>query len=208
MVVPIADFFQPAEVPGNFPLLRHVHARKAAGDEPFFELYQPREGFGLRKAKIVIHFLRDGREVDYKDDYWDDGLNAGLVQLGVRAENPDGEKDRFTLGLRAALRAPENRYGDGYFNSMIVQYALGTDFHTHDEVAAVLKLVKNTPPEKGQTYDDCWKMIDAAVKGRAAELIQALGYEMNEAWDILAGAMARYVDERFSVTNRRLLGLI
>jgi hypothetical protein len=50
-------------------------------------------------------------------------------------------------------------------------------------------------------------MIDAAVKGRAAEL-RHLGYEMQAAWDILAGAMARYVDERFSVTDRRLLGLM
>src|SRR5258708_17698748 len=107
--MPIADFFQPVSVPGNFPLLRHVLSRKEAGDTPVFELQRPREMFGFRKAKIVVHFIRDGSKVDYKDDEWDDGLNAGLIQLEVKAENIEGEKDRFALGLRKALRAQIGR---------------------------------------------------------------------------------------------------
>ena len=201
-------FFRPAEVPGNLPLLRLVAARKQAGDNPIFGLNRPPEAFGFRKAKIVVHFYRDGREVDSKDDDWDDGLNSGLVQLGVRADDLDGEKDRFALGLRAALRAPEKRYGDGYFNAVLVQYVTRTDFHTNGDITAALQHVRTASPDGGHTFDDCWKMIDAAVKGRAAELIQNLAYERNAAWEILAGAMARYVDERFSITNRRLLGLM
>ena len=51
-------------------------------------------------------------------------------------------------------------------------------------------------------------MIEAAIRGRAVELSEKLHYEVPEAWDILAELLARYLDERFSVTNRRLLGLI
>ncbi len=72
----------------------------------------------------------------------------------------------------------------------------------------VLKHVHQDKPDESDTFQDCLKMVDAAVKGRAVELIHNLGYDMPTAWDILAGAMARYIDGRFSVTNRRLLGLV
>jgi hypothetical protein len=206
--MPIEDFFQPAEVPNNFPLLRVVAARKEAGYVPLFELFRPREALGFRKARIVVHFQKNGQEAEEKDDDWDDNLNAGLIQLGVRSRTPDEEKDRFALGLRAALKTPEKRYGDGYFSAVLVRYVLQTDFRNHREVAPVLEHVNQTPPNESRSYEDCFKMIDAAVKGRAVELTHNLQYDMPLAWDILAGAMARYLDERFSVRNRRLLNLL
>ena len=51
-------------------------------------------------------------------------------------------------------------------------------------------------------------MIDNAIRGRAKELTKYLGYEIPEAEDILASAVAQYLDDRFSVTNRRILGLL
>src|SRR5437870_2541453 len=127
IVMPIEDFFHEAEVPGNFPLLRFVAAKKEQGYVPVFELNRPRETLGFRKAKIVVQFYKNGQEGDYKDDDWDDNLNAGLVQLGVKSKNPDEEKDRFALGLRAALKMPEKRYGDGYFNAMLNDFIRQTD---------------------------------------------------------------------------------
>ena len=204
----IDDFLKPVEVPGNYPLLRFVAARKNEGLVPVFELFRAKEALGFRKAKIVIHFLKDGREADYRDDDWDDNLNSGLVQLGVRSQTPEEEKDRFALGLRAALRTPEKRYGDGYFSAVLVQYVLRTDFRGQGEMAEVLEHVHQEKPDDSNTFRDCLRMVDAAVKGRAVELFQNLGYDKPTTWDILAGAMARYVDGRFSVTNRRVLGLL
>jgi hypothetical protein len=51
-------------------------------------------------------------------------------------------------------------------------------------------------------------MIDLATRGRAHEWVRDLHYDRTPAEEILAGALARYVDERFSVTNPRLLGLL
>ena len=51
-------------------------------------------------------------------------------------------------------------------------------------------------------------MIADAISGRAHELKEKLGYPEEEAKPILVQALARYLDERFSVSNRRRLGLL
>lgn len=55
---------------------------------------------------------------------------------------------------------------------------------------------------------ECRDMIDGAIAGRAKELTKCLEYEIAEAEEILAAALAQYLDDRFSVTNRRVLGLL
>ena len=49
-------------------------------------------------------------------------------------------------------------------------------------------------------------MIENTLKEVARDLATDLGYERSEAKSILASAVAYYLDERFSVTNRRMLG--
>ena len=46
-----------------------------------------------------------------------------------------------------------------------------------------------------------------AIGGRAKELTELLGYPTEQAKPILVSALARYLDERFSVSSRRELGL-
>ena len=50
-------------------------------------------------------------------------------------------------------------------------------------------------------------MTEDAIRGRGVELTKYLGYDDEQAIQILSGALARYLDERFSVSRRRLLGL-
>ena len=140
--MPIDDFFRPETVPSKHPLLRSVQTRQRAGEYAVFELSRPREALGFRKAKIVIHFLRDGEVVDCKEDDWDDDLNTWLIELGVASATPAEEKDRFALGLRAALRKPEKRSGDGYFNAVLADYVNRTDFRDHEEIRPVLEHVR------------------------------------------------------------------
>jgi hypothetical protein len=163
---------------------------------------------GYAKAKIYLRLFRGDKEVDGKSDDWDDDLNDGLARLGIRSETVENEKDRFALALRASFRRPESRFGDGYFNSVLVEFVLGSDFHDHAEVAGVLRHISHVTPHQGQGYADCRDMIEYAIRKRGMELTKWLNYEVPQAADILAGALARYLDERFSVTNRRLLGLL
>ena len=55
--MPIEDFFRPTEVPGNFPLLRLVVARKEEGYVPVFELYRPREVLRAAPPGKLPHVL-------------------------------------------------------------------------------------------------------------------------------------------------------
>ena len=57
-------------------------------------------------------------------------------------------------------------------------------------------------------YAECRDMIDGAIRGRARELTKKLGYAIPVAEEILVSAIAQYIDDRFSVTNRRVLGLL
>ncbi len=71
-----------------------------------------------------------------------------------------------------------------------------------------LRKVQNTPNHEGKSYGRCREAIADAISGRAHELKDKLGYSENEAKPILVHAIARYLDERFSVTSRRRLGLL
>lgn len=51
-------------------------------------------------------------------------------------------------------------------------------------------------------------MTEEAIRGRGVELTKSLKHPAEEATEILAGALARYLDDRFSVSSRRVLGLL
>ena len=178
--------------------------------EARFELHRPRHGLAFRPAKISMHFYdQAGSELLCDSEDWDDDLNTALVRRGIRAITPENEEERFGLALRTAFRKPVYRFGEGYFNSVMVTHLLNSPFADYPAVAEVLGQVTVSPPEIGsRSYSDCSEMIDLAIGGRALELLRDLHYERDQAESILAGALARYIDERFSVTNRRLLGLL
>jgi hypothetical protein len=45
-----------------------------------------------------------------------------------------------------------------------------------------------------------------AIRGRAQELTRLLGYGQPDAEVILGSALAIYIDDRFSISDRRALG--
>jgi hypothetical protein len=173
------------------------------------ELCRPREGLTFRPAKIDMHFYdKAGQEIECDSEDWDDGLNTALLRQGIKAVTPENEKERFALVLRAAFKRPEYRYGEGYFNSVLTTLLREGPFADDPQVAGVLRHTTANPPEtRSQSFPDCADMIELAIRGRAHELVDELCYGRKQAEELLAGALARYLDERFSVTNRRSLGL-
>lgn len=61
-------------------------------------------------------------------------------------------------------------------------------------------------PAAGGSKGDCEELIDHEL-GVAAQALMGLYADRTVAEDILAGAITQYLDDRFHVTNRRLLGL-
>jgi hypothetical protein len=190
------------------PLVRYCKARKEAGDKIEVELYRPDAEGGLSRTELVIHLWEDGREEEPRQVEWDDGVNAGLVDLGIRAMDLQQEAQRFALTIRAALRKVERRYGDGYLNAVLVDLIDDSDLSKGGEIADVRKYIHTNPPERGQSYHACRELIANEIGGRAVELRDRLKYTPEEIRTVMTKALAIYLDERFSVSSRRRFGLL
>lgn len=207
------DIFRVPASDAIHPRLRHWKQRLAQpGVDAKLELYRPEAALGLVHTEIHLHFFENGKPLQLDSISWDDELNSGLVRLKVRAVDLHQEAERFAMGLRAALKQAERTYGDGYLNSVLVELVRESDLTRYQEVADVLQHVTSNRPyrqaEGARMYNECREMIADAIAARAQELTGPLGYSKDEAKQILVKALARYIDERFSVTNRRRMGLL
>ncbi|MEX1223871.1 MAG: hypothetical protein WEA31_04915 [Pirellulales bacterium] len=195
------------------PRLRDWKARLAEeGTSATVEIYKPHADLGQSQPEMNIQFTKGGVSASLETVSWDDDLNAGLIQLGVRALTGDQEAVRFSLGLRSALRKAEREFGDGYFNAVLFELLNNPDFRQHEEIADILEhAYANAPHRENKPldrYSICRGLIDIAISGRAHELTDSLGYKPEEAKQILVSALGRYLDERFSISSRRRMGLL
>jgi hypothetical protein len=191
------------------PLVRWCKQRKDAGDRIEVELYRPDDGAGLSGAELVLHRWEQGREQAPTQVEWDDGVNAGLLELGVRAVDLRQEGERFALALRAGLRKVERRYGDGYLNGVLVDLLDESDLCRNGEVAEVRKYVHaNRPDRSGRSYSACREAIASEIGARAVELRDKLNYNPDDLRAVMTKALAIYLDERFSVSSLRRFGLL
>jgi hypothetical protein len=206
------DIFAAGPDASSHPKLRFWKQRQAQPDVSDVRcevIRQPRDVLGYKPAKLYVHFYGPGgAELQCDETDWDDALNAGVVGLGVRAVSEGNEALRFSLALRAAFRPAERRYGDGYFNAVLVEWVRTSSFAQAEPVRELLANVHANPPYRGDggSYESCRDLVQTAVRGRAMELTGCLRYPREEAEGILAAALAQYLDERFSVSIGRAFG--
>jgi hypothetical protein len=208
------DFFRAPPDALLHPRLREWKQRFAKpGVKPELKLYTPATLLGISQTELTLQLTGNGEPHLVETVAWDDDLNAGLIDLGVRCACREDEVERFALGLRAAMRKALREFGDGYFNSVLVEFLAESDLKDHPEIADVLKDVSVNPPDRETSQGAagnklCREMIADAITGRAYELKQKLSYSEEDAKKILVGALAKYVDERFAVSRRRRLGVL
>ena len=229
-----------ADIPLH-PRLRNWRERLTQpGVEAELELHRPVTALGLAQTQMMLHFTEGGQPQPIEETAWDDDLNTGLIDLGVRSVNPEEEAKRFALGLRATLQKAAREYGDGYLNAMLVDLFTESDLVRYPEIAEVLEYSAALPFDRqarsSRSYNACREMVADAIAARMNEL-QArrrnlkdsirqdgrdslnsrgaesndrygLGYAHEDAKRILVKAIAQYLDERFSVSSRRRLGLL
>lgn len=205
------DIFGAGPDASSHPKLRFWKQEKARADvaDVRCEVRRPPDVLGYKPAKLYVHFYaRDSQELRCEETEWDDELNAGLVAMGVKAIDEDNEAQRFSLALRAALRTAERRYGDGFFNAVLVEWVRGSSFAEVDPIRGLLPHVHASQPYRGHggSYDECRELVQTAIRGRALELTENLKYSREDSQRILATALAQYLDERFSVSIGRALG--
>jgi hypothetical protein len=208
----IDDFFVATDESPH-PRLRDWKRRLATKSaSASVEVFRPNGEFGQGKPEMYVQFKESGRPTHLDTVPWDDDLNAGLIVLKVKSISPEQEAERFALGLRAAMRRIEREFGDGYFNAVLVELIKESHLDRYPEIAEVIRYAQANAPyrESGafDRYTVCRELIADAISGRAKELTRGLGYTQEEAKGILVSALARYLDERFSVSSRREIGML
>jgi len=188
------------------PLVRWVKSRLEAGDELHVELYRPKSALDSSTVELFICRKEGGEEQEPRSVEWDDELNSALVNLGVRAIDLNNEGERFALGLRAGLRKVERRSGDGYLNAVLLDLIDESNLGKGGEIAEVRKHVQANRPERTRAYFNCREEIASEIGARATELRDKLKYGEDDLKTIMSKAIARYLDDRFSVSARRALG--
>lgn len=172
------------------------------------EIRREREGLTILPASIFVYFVREDGELDHQEEApWEPELEAWLIdEEKARASSIANEKLRFSLLLKPAFRPILQRYGDGYFNTVLIAGLRSGPFNAHAEVADMLRSIHEYRPSEESRFE-CQQLIDHEITSAARRLLHLYDGDQETAEDILGGAIAQYLDDRFSVTNSRLLGL-
>jgi hypothetical protein len=173
------------------------------------EVRRDRDGLILLPARLFVSFLGKNAELIRLDEApWEVELEDWLVDHEkARAVNVENEKLRFSLLLKPAMRPILTRYGDGYFNAVLTVVLHEGPFSKHPEVVDVLHHIHEDQPAGG-SKEDCQALIEHVFTLFAKRLLALYDGSREIAVDILGGAIARYLDDRFSVTNSKILGLV
>ena len=184
----------------HHPVLSAIE--EASPEKVHVELHRPKDVLGFKPAKLYLHLPSSTAPSEYE---WDGDLDDALIVRGVKAINRENEIDRFSLALGRLFKKVEIRYGEGFFNAVLAVVVKETGLDNEKAVAEVFKDVYANKPydEYGHALDDCKDAITRVIEQRLKDLSTHLSYPQEEAQGILVGAMAAFLDERFSVTDGR-----
>lgn len=200
----INEYFLPDEDDFDHPRLRHWQRLKQEGARLSVEVRRDQQGIDAGHPVLYVTIAR-GNQEDLEHEAWAYELHRGLVRLGVRAVSDENESLRFGIAFATAFEAAEDRVGDGFFNSVLIDVLKAGPLA--ERLAEQIKHVYALPPNRdSRSYPDCRDLIVGAIRGRARELTRDLSYPEPRANNILGGALATYLDDRFSITERRRLG--
>lgn len=194
------------------PLFRHWKRIRDRGDLLRLEVYRPREGLSFAPTRLYVYAAAaDGSPKTEPVEYgWDPVANAALIRLQGRCSDPSQEAMRFALMARHVFEPIEVRVGESYFNAVLLELLRSEQYSSSlPELAKMLgEVSREYSPQKGEAYDATVEEIQNAIAELSADLVKEdrLGYSPTEADPILDDALAQYVDERFNITNRKMMG--
>jgi hypothetical protein len=191
----------------DHPKLRLWIARLDAGETATVEVRRPWDGIMRQRPELIVKFYSPSGELLASDSApWEPGLNTALIARGGRAPTLFDEAERLAVGLGTLFEPLARRYGDDYFNSVLIELMRDMGMTSRAEVEVVMSEITSYPPHRSPHRDECRDDIKSTFSKVAKEQAGMLGYSRGEALDILVAALAEYLDDRFSVTSRRTLG--
>lgn len=200
------ELFNPNAQRRTHPRLQELEHLIAASERTQCEIERRREGFIYRPAMIYLYTKRGDEPTHVEPFDWDEALNSALIERGVQAVTQENEELRLSIMLRSDLQGVEVRYGEGYFNAVLLEFAQQT-FGALPEIASIIKKVGPGRPYHGKAYRNAADILESAFTKAAQTLTNQLKYDPTSGKRILVQSLKLYLDERFSVSPGEFLNV-
>ncbi len=170
------------------------------------EFVRRREGLSFGPAQLIVSF--PGSQPPLAPDppvLWDRRVNHWLVEHAAKAKDAANESERFGFALRHEFEVIERDCGSGYFNAIFIAYLQESGLA---ELPSVERKLAKAHAYRPHVSSASARYLDEVKRevSSAARALRSLGYPQAEAIDILADALAYFLDERFNISTRELLG--
>jgi hypothetical protein len=157
---------------------------------------------------LIVCFLDSAGELIHGESVvWEPTFERYLLdELKLPSRDRSSEILRFKLLLHEEFKPIWREVDGGYFDAVLVKVVGAGDYSEHPAIRAVLQHAHpgNPSPRNLQKTSDFIERALAHVGGR----IRFVTHTPDEADDILVHALAAWLDDRFSVTSRRSLGML
>lgn len=202
-------YFQEPAAPQLHPRARFFAERIQRGlvREPRCEFWRRRQGLAFGPARLFLFDAADAGRTPPIEVDWEPELDAELVRLKVKAKNPQNESERLGMMFGFRFGQLEAEHGNAFFNAVLYEQLQTSGFASFASVKEKLELIHEYQPNReGRSYGRCVGDIKEVIKSNAQALTRDLGYSPAQAKQILADAVAYFLDEHYSITSRRMLG--
>jgi hypothetical protein len=186
-----------------------VRAWTAEGLKPHKCVFErKKEGLSFRPAILWVKLRkRDSAQPISERMLWDPEINNWLVGKRCRTLTPTNESERFGYMLRERFLRPARQYGDGFSNSVLLAVLrANSELVAHSAVGPILHEISVPAPSRNRSYQFCSEMIESVLATIGSELQTELKYPSKRARTIFIDALVYFLDERFNITNARMLG--
>lgn len=177
-----------------------------AGVTPAVEAVRPRLSLGHAPAHLKFSLVGHRRPQPELLP-WDSALALKTAEAGWKGPRVSVETTRIALLLKSFLEPTVNRFGDGFFSSVLIDTIKTSEARSDPNVVELLRFIATNTPRRGAPYVACKDEVVAAL-ARIAKLLQKrLKYTSSVSQVIWLASIAYYLDDRFSITDGRTLGL-
>lgn len=189
------------------PRLRRWRKIHAEGRYEFkLEIHRDWDGLTYEPARMFVTLTAAGVDSPPEEMLWDDGLNQGLVELGVRASDKDTEVVRYALALRDAFEVIYVRSGLDYFRDALVEHLQGHPLSDDPTLKNALDKIHAYKTYPSRSSEQVREAVEGVVISKARELADKLRYTREESVEILARALAQYLSEIYHLRSLGKLG--
>lgn len=165
------DFVKSATTDEQFshPLLSYLVGKPT--NEVSVSIHRPKDILGYKTTKLYVN-VKDQPPVEYQ---WNSELNDALIAKGIRGTSQSDEIMRFSLAFRWSFKSIESRFGEGFFNAVLLDVIEDIGLSNEPPVAEIFgQIHKPKAYMDGRGYQDCQEAVKRVFEIRINDLSKKL----------------------------------